>query len=113
MQKKFVWLVSFVCAVTVGIIACGGTSSDISENPTQQTAESEKQGIGITFVDPNPDYSNIPDCASRQRALAESESEQVKLGENEYLVAGENQISDSAGSLWKSHYDSALNPRKE
>ncbi len=86
-----------VFAITVEIMACGGTSSDVSDDITPK--ESEKQGIGITFVDPNPDYSNIPECASKQRALAGSESEQVKLGENEYLVTGENQILDSAGNL--------------
>ncbi len=97
MRKRFVWMALLVFAITVGIMACGGTMSDVSETP--QIEESEKQGIGITFVDPNPDYSNIPECASKQRALAGSESEQVKLGENEYLVTGENQISDSAGNL--------------
>lgn len=97
MKRRFVWLV-LVFVVTFSMMACGGTSfDDISGDSNQQIEESEKQGIGITFMDANPDYSNISECKTRQRTLIEEEI--GKLGENEYLVTDENQISDSIGNL--------------
>lgn len=40
MEKRFAWTALLIFAVTVGIMACGGTMSDVSE--TQQIEESEK-----------------------------------------------------------------------
>lgn len=89
MKKGFIWLVLLIFTITVGIISCGGTSSDdIPKNSVQQIEESKKDGLGILFVDPNYCNDYFEAGNSRKKALDND------LGESDYIVSGENDIFD-------------------